>query len=273
MIGSLRPRLRLSATVLLVLAAAGPSAAQQGIDGVASGLGNRFQETQTPLTNDKGVFEAVFTHRFSEAAKDAGGGALWGVGGSAIVWLGMDYVFLKNLAIQVGWQNVNYDYEFALKGTLLRPTASLPLAVGVRGGLNWNTAYYAVKQSSGFGQLLVTATIADRVTLGAAPSYVQRTPYQTDVWNVPLQMQVRITGSFWAVGEFIPKKNVVPDATYQWSFGLEKSLYHHRFALWIGNALPTAVDQLVGGDYGGGVTDRNLHIGFNIVRDWDFAKK
>jgi hypothetical protein len=33
------------------------------------------------------------------------------------------------------------------------------------------------------------------------------------------------------------------------------------------------VDQLVGGDFVGGVTDRNLHIGFNIVRDWDFAKK
>jgi len=68
-----------------------------------------------------------------EEARQAGGGGLWGLGGGSAVWLGMDYVFLKNLAVQVGWQNIDYDYEFALKWTLLRPTASLPVAVGLRG--------------------------------------------------------------------------------------------------------------------------------------------
>jgi hypothetical protein len=264
---------RLSILFFAAFASAAPVAAQQGIDGIATGLGNRFQQTQTPLTNDKGVLEAVFMHRFLEKAKDVGAGALWGLGGGSAVWLGLDYAFAKNLALQVGWQNINYDYEFALKATLLRPTASSPLAVGIRGGLDWNTAFYATKQSSGFGQLLVSATIADRLTVAASPAYVQRTPYQKNVWNVPVAMQVRITDSFWALGEFVPKKNVVPDATYQWSFGLEKAVYHHRFALWIGNAIPTAMDQLVTGDFGGAVTDRNLHIGFNIMRAFEFGKR
>ena len=270
------PKGRVLASALVVpllLAPARPSRAQEGVDGVATGLGNRFQETQTALTNDRGVFEAVFMHRFLEEARQAGGGGLWGLGGGSAVWLGMDYVFLKNLAVQVGWQNIDYDYEFALKWTILRPTASLPVAVGLRAGLDWTTAYYAEKMSTGFGQLLVNATIADRVTVGVAPSYVQRTTNATDIWNVPVQMQVRITDSFWALGEFIPKKEYVPDTVYQWSFGLEKALYHHRFQLWIGNALPTAVNQLIPGGLNGGATSKNIHIGFNISRSWDLVKK
>ncbi len=257
----------------LLLTGAHPAPAQEGVDGVATGLGNRFQETQTALTNDRGVLEAVFMHRFLEEARQAGGGALWGLGGGSAVWLGLDYAFLKNLAVQVGWQNINYDYEFALKWTILRPTKTLPVAVGLRGGLDWTTAFYAEKMSSGFGQLLVNATIADRVTVGVAPSYVQRTSYATNIWNVPVQMQVRITDSLWALGEFIPKKDDVPDTVYQWSFGVEKALYHHRFQLWIGNALPTAVDQLISGGLNGGATSKNIHIGFNISRSFDLVKK
>lgn len=258
---------------VFLFAAPLPALAQEGVDGVATGLGNRFSETQTALTNDRGVFEAVFMHRFLEEARESGPGGLWGLGGGSAVWLGMDYAFLKNVAVQVAWQNINYDYEFALKVTLLRPTESLPVAVGVRGGLNWDTAYYTEKMSSGFGQLLVNATIANRVTVGAAPAYVQRNKYATNIWNVPAQMQVRITDSFWAIGEFIPKKNYVPNTVYQWSFGLEKALYHHRFQLWIGNALPTAMNLLIPGGLNGGATSRNIHTGFNIVRDFDFVKK
>jgi len=98
--------------------------------------------------------------------------------------------------------------------------------------------------SSGFGQLLVNATIADRVTVGVAPSYVQRTTYATNIWNFPVQMQVRITDSFWALGSS-SEEGLPAEEVYQWSFGLEKALYHHRFQLWIGNALPTAVNQLI----------------------------
>jgi hypothetical protein len=257
----------------LILAGARPAPAQEGVDGVATGLGNRFQETQTALTNDRGVFEAVFMHRFLEEARQAGGGGLWGLGGGSAVWLGIDYVFLKNLAVQVAWQNINYDYEFALKWTLLRPTESLPVAVGLRGGLNWDTAFYTEKMSSGFGQLLVNATIANRATVGVAPAYVQRNKYATNIWNVPVQMQVRITDSFWALGEFIPKKDYVPDTVYQWSFGLEKALYHHRFQLWIGNALPTAMNLLIPGGLNGGATSKNIHVGFNIARSFDLVKK
>ncbi len=65
----LRPVLASALLVPLFLVPARPARAQEGVDGVATGLGNRFQETQTALTNDRGVFEAVFMHRFLEEAR------------------------------------------------------------------------------------------------------------------------------------------------------------------------------------------------------------
>jgi hypothetical protein len=48
-------------------------------EGVTTTVGNRFSQTSTPLTNEQGTFEAVFTHRFNQAVKDAGGSTLWGL--------------------------------------------------------------------------------------------------------------------------------------------------------------------------------------------------
>ncbi|HTS00958.1 MAG TPA: DUF5777 family beta-barrel protein [Thermoanaerobaculia bacterium] len=281
------------------------AAAQEGVKDVATDVGNRFINTATPLTNDKGVGEAVITHRFDASVIDSGGSSLWGLDGSAQIGLGIEYVPLQNVAVQVYRARSYADYEFAAKVTLLWPKKGLPLGIGVRGGLNWLSATYLPslgleKQSSGFGQLLVSYTIADRVTLAAAPTYVQRTPVQTDVWNVPVIAQIRITKSIALMGEFIPKSKAdlrefdPASGTYvsvppvpQWAVLLEKAVYHHRFGLYIGNTVASTVDQMMGGDYGavpatdrngnpiivGGVTDKNIHFGFNIVRSFDFPPR
>lgn len=41
--------------------------------------------------------------------------------------------------------------------------------------------------------------------------------------------------------------------------------------VWMGNSQASTVDQDVGGDYGGGVADRNMKIGFNLIRAWDLS--
>jgi len=255
--------------VACIAVAAGQARAQEGVEGVATNVGNRFLQTQTPLTNDAGILEASFTHRFAETAKGAGPGALWGLGGGSYVNIGLEYVFIKNLALQVMWSNSYYDYEFALKATLLRPTRALPLAIGARGGIDWNTFSGPTKQSSGFGQILASCTVADRVTFAVSPSYTQRSIYHADLWNVPLDLLVRLGHSWAILGEYIPRKSWTPESTYQWSVGVQKSVFHHKFILYFGNTLPTTVDQLVGGDFNGNVTDRNIHLGFNLVRDFD----
>lgn len=250
-----------------ILLAMGATA--QEVPGVATTVGNHFVQTATPLTNEKGTFEAYITHRFNVDAKDAGGGGLWGLDSGASTMLGIEYVPVRNLAVQAYRVNNYADYEFALKTTLLRPKASLPLAIGLRGGLDWRTASYAPKETSAFGQALVSYTIADRVTLAAAPSWAQNTGFQKDVWNVPLIVQVKITKTIAVMGEYVPKKNVVPGSVGQWSVSIEKQLFNHHFALWMGNSGATTVDQTIGGDVLGGVTDRNMKIGFSLMRAFD----
>jgi hypothetical protein len=244
-------------------------ATAQDVPGVATTVGNHFVSTQTPLTNEKGTFEAYITHRFNQNAKDAGGGSLFGLDSGAATGIGVEYAPVRNLAVQVYRVNNYADYEFALKATLLRPKAALPLAVGLRGGLDWRTAAYAPRETSFFGQGLVSYTIADRVTLAVAPSYVENTQFQKNLWNVPVAVQVKITKSIAVMGEYVPKKNYAPDSVGQWSASVEKQVFNHRFALWMGNSQATTVDQLIGGDYNGGVTDRNLKIGFSLIRAWD----
>lgn len=257
-----------AAAAALGLLTTAPVVAQDA-PGVATTVGNHFVQTSTPLTNVKGSVEAYITHRFNQNVKDAGGGSLFGLDTGAATGIGIEYVPASNLAVQIYRVNTYADYEFALKTTLLRPKASFPLALGLRAGLDWRTASYAPKETSWFGQGLVSYTIADRVTLAAAPSYVENTQFQKNVWNVPAIVQVKITKSIAVMGEYVPAKNYVPDSVGQWSASIEKQVFNHRFALWMGNAQPTTVDQIIGGDYNGGVTDRNMKIGFSLSRAWD----
>jgi hypothetical protein len=252
-----------------VLCATGAGVPAVADDGVATGVGNRFSQTSTPLTNAKGDLEWVFTHRFNQDVRDAGGGSLGGLDSGAAIGFGVEYVFVPNVAVQAYRVNNYADYEFALKATLVRPKASFPLGLGVRGGLDWRTAAYAPKETSAFGQVLLSYTIANRVTVAAAPSYAANTQFQTDVFNVPLVVQLKVTKTIAVIGEFVPKKSFLPDSVAQWTVAIEKQVFHHRFAVWAGNTQATTVDQYLGGDYAGGVTDRNMKIGFNLSRAWD----
>jgi hypothetical protein len=252
-------------------AAAKAEAPAEDAEEIGAWVGNRFLQTASPFVNDKGIFEAVFNHRFYSSIVDSGGSRLFGLDNGAAVFLSMDCAILKNLSVQIGRATLDGDYELSAKATVLRPTASLPIAVGVRGGVNWLTANYFQRQSSGFAQVLVAGSLAnDRVVLAAAPSYARRSPYRDEVINVPLVAAVKITHSVYAMAEYVPKYGR-DEWKAQWSVGVFKDIYHHRFGLWIGNSGATTVDQMLASDYNGGVTDSNIRIGFNLMRQFDLA--
>jgi len=119
------------------------------------------------------------------------------------------------------------------------------------------------------GLLLLCLGFAPLVTLAAVPEWVQNTQFQEDVWNVPVILQVKVTKTIAVIGEFVPKKDYAPDSVYQWSVMIEKQVFNHRFAVWMGNTQATTMDQYIGGDYNGGITDKNMKIGFNLSRAWD----
>jgi hypothetical protein len=235
------------------------------------GYGGRFLQSASPLVNDQGILEALFTHRFAEPVNRSGGNGLFGLDSGANVGLGLSYVPLRRLSVEVYRASAGGDYEFAAKVAALEATREMPIAVSVRLGANWMTNADLERKFGGFGQVLVAGTIGDRVTIAAAPTFVTNTPMFRNVFNVPLVVQVRLGTGLYATGEYVPRNRDLDGSVGQWSFALEKSVWRHRFGVWIGNSGATTVDQIMGGDFGGGVTESNIRLGFNIVRQFEIG--
>ena len=267
----------LKKTILAALAAAFPLAfplaAQDPPPDWDPGYGDRFLQTASPLANEKGLLQVLFTHRFNQPVNEAGGNNLGGLDSGANIGIGLNYAPVDRLAVEAYRASSGGDYELALKYTLLKPTQKLPVAVGLRAGMDWLTKYELDRKVGGFGQAIVAATLAERFTFAAAPTYVTNTPLLTDVFNVPLMVQLKIGRGFYATGEYVFRSRDLDGSVGQWSFALEKSVWHHRFAVWIGNSAATTVDQTMAGDYAGGVVDSNLRLGFNIVRQFEIGKR
>jgi hypothetical protein len=256
-----------AATLLCAL----PSAAQDAAPW-DPGYGVRFLQTASPLVNEKGILEAVFTHRFNEPVNQAGGNELFGLDSGANIGLGVSWVPVNRLAVEVYRGSTGGDYEFSAKYAALTATREMPVAVSVRAGANWLTKYDIETKFGGFGQILVAGTFGDRVTIAAAPTFVTNTPLFKNVFNVPLMLQVRLGNGYFATGEYVFKNRDLEGSVGQWSFAVEKSVWHHRFGIWIGNSSATTVDQITGGDYGGGVKDSNIRLGFNIIRQFEIGR-
>ncbi len=259
-----------AAIALTLFLVAAPLAAQEAPPW-EPGYGDRFLQTASPLVYEKGILQAIFTHRFNQPVNSAGGNDLFGLDSGANIGLGVAYVPVDRLYVEVYRASSGGDYEFAAKYALLAPTKERPFGVAVRGGLDWLTKYEIDQKVGGFGQLLVAATLWDRVTLQAAPSYVSNTPLFKDVFNVPIAVQVRIVKGLYATGEYVFRNTDLDGSVGQWSFALEKTVWHHRFSVWIGNSAATTVDQILAGDYAGGVKESNIRLGFNIVRQFEVA--
>ncbi len=253
------------------LLAISPLAAQDAPAPFDPGYGDRFLQTASPLANDKGLLQAIFTHRFNQPVNEAGGNNLGGLDSGANIGIGLSYVPVDRLEVEAYRASVGGDYELAARYTFLKPTAQLPLALGLRGGMDWLTKFDIEDKVGGFAQGLVAYTFGGRVTLAAAPTYVSNTPMFKDVFNVPLMVQLKLGKGLFATGEYVFRNKDLDGSVGQWSFALEKGLWHHRFSVWIGNSAASTVDQIMGGDYGGGVTESNIRLGFNIIRQFEIA--
>ena len=264
---------RLALPVLLLSLAVSLPAFAQEEAGWDPGYGDRFLQTSSPLANEAGLFQVLFTHRFNQPVNEAGGNNLFGLDSGANIGIGLGYVPVDRLSVEVYRASSGGDYEFSAKYTFLKPTRELPLAVGARAGMNWLTKYELDEKTGFFGQAIAAWTFGERVTLAVAPTWVSNTPLFTDVFNVPVMLQVKLGRGLYATGEYVFRNEDLDGSVGQWSFALEKNLWRHRFGVWIGNSAATTVDQIMAGDYAGGVVESNIRLGFNIVRQFEIGKK
>ena len=260
------------AALSLSTAAALPAAAQDAPPW-NPGYADRFLQSTSPLVNEKGILQAIFTHRFNEPVNSAGGSNLFGLDSGANIGLGLGYVPLDRLSLEAYRASTGGDYEFAAKYAILEATRERPVGLAVRAGMDWLTKFEIDQKTGWFVQASAGVTLGDRVTIAAVPTFVSNTPLYKNVFNVPVILQVKVAKGLYATGEYVFRNKDLDGSVGQWSFAVEKSLWLHRFGVWIGNSAASTVDQIMAGDYGGGVKESNIRLGFNIIRGFEVGVK
>lgn len=264
--------LRLPALLLAGALVAAGSARAEDPEPYIAGYSDRFLAVVSPEVAEKGTLEAMFLHRFNQPVNQAGGTDLFGLDSGANIGLGLSWVPLEGLSIEAFRASTLGDYEFSAKWAALRPTARLPLGVSLRAGANWMTKAKELDTNAGaFGQLLVAWTFDEKVTIAVAPSFTTNTVLFKNAFNVPIDVRVKLSKRLALVGEYVPRNGDLAGSVGQWSAGLETVLFRHRFTVTAGNSAALTVDQMVAGDYGGGVKESNVRLGFNIVRQFEIG--
>lgn len=92
----------------------------------------------TTQTSPKGTGLFRISHRFNPALSD-GFNALYGLDGSAIIFLGMGYAFTDNFHLSLGRTNASDNFELQGRYRLLDQTNDnkIPISLSIQSGLNW----------------------------------------------------------------------------------------------------------------------------------------
>ena len=139
--------------------------------------------------------------------------------------------------------------------------------------MDWLTKYELDRKVGGFGQAIVAVTLGERFTLAAAPTYVSNTPLFTDVFNVPLMVQLKMGKGFYATGEYVFRNKDLdglgrPVVLRPREEPLSPPLL--RLDRQLGR-LDRRPDH--GGRLRGRRRDSNIRLGFNLIRQFEIGKK
>ena len=114
---------------------------------------------------------------------------------------------------------------------------------------------------------VISRSIGRHGALYVEPIWVGNTNALSDDFDddstfvVGLGARLRVRSSLYVVGEIAPRFGYDPGFSYD-SFGVERRAGGHSFQLNFSNGFGTTFGQMAGG----GVTDSDLYIGFNISR-------
>lgn len=238
-----------------------------------------------------GLLQFLVTHRFRDPVRGSDAHTLYSLDSGADFGLGLSWSPVRNLEVALYRSGIQDDYQLSGKyawrpggigslfGAALVAGGAVrrdPFVVDGSGILSPDTK----ARSTVFAQAVFELHFwNDRVSVAAVPSYASRTSSEERVFNIPVHAAVAVTKSWNLQGEYIPARHALNGSIAQWSCGIEKVLYRHRFTFYVGNTNATAVDQYLSGDYAlaqkrqlqefdNGFRNNDWHIGFNITRQF-----
>lgn len=237
---------------------------RQGTD--ADPLGTRLVNVTTPQTTGPRSLELLITHRFHLPVQQGSSTNLWGLDSGADVGIGLSAGIGRNVDVSFYRTSFEADYELAGKVLLLRQGPHLPLSVAVRGGVDLPSQPGVVPHTRPLAQVLLSTRIAPGFNLLVSPSWVSDTPTLHNAYNVPVGLTFPFPGNAMVELEVIPPNNSLSGSQTAWHAALSKAVGWHIFKLVVGNSRATTLDQMLGGDSDTGFKNRDVRLGFNLVR-------
>jgi Membrane bound beta barrel domain (DUF5777) len=252
--------------------------------------GNLLVTLPTDETLGRGMLQFLVTHRFRDPVRGSNAHTLYSLDSGADFGVGFTYVPVPKLEVALYRSSVQDDYELSAKwapfsgsdsafGAALRVGGGDrrdPIIVDESGSILPDSR----ARTSFFAQGIVSLhLLGRRLELSAVPTYSSRTSAERRAFNVPVHAAFAIFRSLNLQGEYLPPRKGIRGSIAQWSIGVEKVLYRHRFSLVVTNTTLTTVDETLSGDYGlaqkrqqrnfeNGYRNNNWHIGFNLVRQF-----
>jgi hypothetical protein len=227
--------------------------------------GDRVINLQTNLPVGPGTLQVVFTHRFLESLKDAGGYDLLGLDSAANISIGLDYGLSRDLQVSLVRASFLKEIETSAKWTLMRQGADLPAGCALRFGGDYRGAAGVDGRWAGFAQIIVARRIGQRLDVFVAPSYASDTPTLHNAFNVVVASSWYLPKSWHLSAEVVPKNSDARGGVTAWAFGAAKRVPGHEFMFYLGNAPATTTDLIVGSDMGG-FRAGDVRLGFNLLR-------
>ena len=257
--------------ILAFLLLSAPAAAQDG-PVHRDPLGTILINGATPYTLGSRRLEVLFSHRFQQPINDGDSHNFWGLDSGADVGIGLAWGATDRLDLSLYRASFQEDFELAGKLLVFEQAPRRPLTVAVRAGADLLRRPGVEDRDRPFVQLLLARKLAPGVNLLVSPSWVRATPRLRNAFNVPIGLTFPLPGEQLIEIEYIPANRDLDGSRDAWHVALSKAVGGHIFEIVLGNSRATTVDQMLGGDSAAGFEKRDVRLGFNIVRDFSFAR-
>jgi hypothetical protein len=234
-------------------------------------VGTRLIDIATPFTSGERWLELLVTHRFNQPFNQgATAHNLFGLDSGADVGIGFTYGVLQHLDVSVYRSAFQEDFELAAKYQLFQQAPGMPLSVGVRAGGDLLGRLNVEDPHRPFAQLLLGRRLAPGWNVFVSPTWVRFTPLLSNAWNAPVGITAPLPGHWLLEAEGIAANRALRDvpgaSQFAWHVAFAKPIGWHLFQIIVGNSRATTLDQIVGGDFAGGFAERDLRLGFNLLR-------
>ena len=214
----------------------------------------------------------LFSHRFQQAINDGDSHNLWGLDSGADVGIGLAWGATDHLDLSLYRASFQEDFELAGKFLAFEQAPRRPLTVAVRAGADLLRRPGIEDRDRPFVQLLLARKLARGVNLLVSPSWVRGTPRLRNAFNVPIGLTFPLPGEQLIEIEYIPRQPGPGRQPRRLARRPFQAVGGHIFEIVLGNSRASTVDQMLGGDSAAGFEKRDVRLGFNIIRDFSFAR-